>query len=137
MMPTLSLFHATGIISSSLAAGTIFTSSFNGVSTAQLAVHESPRFAAQQWVHVHRKCHNLGTPLVVLSAVCFGLVTAQRQSQQLLAAATACMGIVPYTIVALRGPEMVLFAAADSECQARSAAYSTRDIQTALTRWGH
>ncbi|RAK77444.1 DUF1772 domain-containing protein [Aspergillus fijiensis CBS 313.89] len=135
MMPSLSPVTVTGVISSSLAAGTIFTFSFTGVSTAQLAVHESTRLAAQQWVHVHRKSHNLGTPLIVLSEVCFGLVTAQKQSQQLLTAATACMGIVPYTIVALKGPEMVLFAAADSECQARSA-YSTRDIQTALARWG-
>ncbi|PYI35344.1 hypothetical protein BP00DRAFT_454027 [Aspergillus indologenus CBS 114.80] len=134
-MSTLSLVHATGIISSSLAAGTIFTSSLAGVSTAQLAVHDSPRLAAQQFVHVHRRCHNIGTPLVVLSAVCFGWVTAQKQSHSLLAAATACMGIVPYTLVALRGPETVLFAAADPEHKVGSA-YSTRDIGAALTSWG-
>ncbi|OJI83114.1 hypothetical protein ASPTUDRAFT_702707 [Aspergillus tubingensis CBS 134.48] len=125
-----SLIHATGVISSSFVAGAIFTSSFAGVSTALIDVRESPALAAQRWVHVHRRCHKLCTPLVLFSAACFGWLGVKTQGNRFLAAATACLGIVPFTIIVLKRSEIILYAAA-AESNSES-----DHVEAAMTSWG-
>ncbi|RAH73278.1 DUF1772 domain-containing protein [Aspergillus aculeatinus CBS 121060] len=121
---------------SSSPLGAIFTSSFAGVSTAQIAAAtDSPALAAQQWVHVHQRCHKLCTPLVLFSAACFGSLKFATHSTSFLAAATACMGIVPFTVAFLKSSERILRAVASSEHQP-SSDHTAEQVRGALARWG-
>lgn len=113
--------------------GAIFAFSMGGVNTARLTAKTSPILAAQQWLNVFNRCHNICTPMVVFSAGCFAWLKYQTNNNLYLAATASCMGIVPYTILLLSGPEKILFAAANGKQRTESA--GLRDVEQALRRW--
>ncbi|KAL5359967.1 hypothetical protein BJX96DRAFT_174851 [Aspergillus floccosus] len=134
MPEPIALAETAGTISSLFVSGAIFAFSTGGVSTARLAAKSSPVLAARQWLHVFTRCHNIGTPMVVASAGCFAWLKYQTNNNIYLAAAASCIGLVPYTILFLSGPEKILFAAAKvSETRADPV---LRDVEQALGRWG-
>ncbi|KAB8067968.1 hypothetical protein BDV29DRAFT_196037 [Aspergillus leporis] len=130
-----SFVQAAGMVSSLCVSGIIFTFSLGGVSTAQLAATTSPVLSAKLWLNVYKRCHTIGTPMVVFSAACFGWLKYKTNNNVYLAAATSCLSIVPYTIVLLSGPEKILFATA-SQIQKPTSASACEDARQALHRWG-
>ncbi|KAL2825354.1 hypothetical protein BDW59DRAFT_172431 [Aspergillus cavernicola] len=80
------------------------------------------------------RCHNIGTPMVVFSAGCFAWLKYQTHDNIYLVAAASCMGIVPYTVLFLSGPEKILFPAANTKQRAESAPV-LRNVEEALGRW--
>lgn len=72
--------------------------------------------------------------MVVFSASCFAWLKYQTNDNIYLAAAASCLGLVPYTILILSGPEKVLFAAANTKQRTESTPV-LGDIERALARW--
>ncbi|GAQ12286.1 hypothetical protein ALT_9607 [Aspergillus lentulus] len=134
-MPEIASLVATaGITSSLFVSGVIFAFSAGGVNTSKLATKTSPVLAARQWLNVFHRCHKIGTPMVVFSAGCFAWLKYETNNNIYLAAAASCMGIVPYTILLLSGPEKILFPAANMKEKTTSTP-APHDIERALGRW--
>lgn len=92
----------------------------------------SPVLAAQQWVKVYNRCHTIGSPMVVFSAVCFAWLKYRTNNNLYLAAAASCMSIVPYTILILKSSEKIIFSVANVK---KTDSAPLRDLESALKRW--
>lgn len=130
-------FWCDGTLTNCLRSGAIFTFSFGGVNTAQLASEtiSSSVPVGRLWLDIYEKCHRLGTPLIILSTGCFAWLNYRTGQNSSLAAALSCASLVPYTIILLSRPEKILLAAAHSKEQ-DSSAPGIFEVRQALSQWG-
>lgn len=67
--------------------------------------------------------------MVLFSAACFGWLRLETRRNTFLAAATACLSIVPYTIMVLKRSEKILYAAA------AGSDHETDRVESAISSW--